>query len=98
LIANSLILNIELIKINENDVIGTIGWEKNEKQQLAPRIVDMSESMNSEKLAESAVSLNLKLMKWRIAPNINLEIVKQTKCLLLGSGTLGCNIARCLLV
>jgi ubiquitin-like modifier-activating enzyme ATG7 len=95
LIGNSLILNIELIKINENDVIGTIGWKKNEKQQLAPRIVDMSESMNSEKVAESAVSLNLKLMKWRIAPNVNLEIVKQTKCLSLGSGTLGCNIACC---
>ena len=98
LLENSLILTIELIKINEHDTIGAIGWEKNEKQQLAPRVVDMSESMNNEKLAESAVSLNLKLMKWRIAPSINLDIIKQTKCLLLGSGTLGCNVARCLLV
>ena len=94
-----MIFTVELIKITDNDNIGsTIGWEKNEKQVLAPRVVDMSESMNSEKLAESAVSLNLKLMKWRIQPNINLDIVKNTKCLLLGSGTLGCNIARCLLV
>lgn len=53
--------------------------------------------MNSEKLAESAVSLNLKLMKWRIMPNIDLEIIKSKKCLLLGSGTLGCNVARTLL-
>jgi ubiquitin-like modifier-activating enzyme ATG7 len=98
-IGNSLIFTVELIKISDNDNIGsTIGWEKNEKQVLTPRIVDMSESMNSEKLAETAVSLNLKLMKWRIQPNINLDIVRNTKCLLLGSGTLGCNIARCLLV
>ena len=57
----------------------------------------MSGTMNTEKLAESAVSLNLKLMKWRIAPNIDLEIIKNKKCLLLGSGTLGCNVARTLL-
>merc|ERR1719215_1038558 len=36
-------------------------------------------------------------MKWRIMPNIDLEVVKNQKCLLLGSGTLGCNVARCLL-
>ncbi len=97
-ISKSYLFTIELIKINDNDSIGTIGWERNEKNQLAPRVVDMSDSMNSEKLAESAVSLNLKLMKWRIAPNVNLDIIKNTKCLLLGSGTLGCNVARCLLV
>ena len=57
----------------------------------------MSNTMNTEKLAESAVNLNLKLMKWRIAPNIDLDIVKNKKCLLLGSGTLGCNVARTLL-
>ena len=76
----------------------TIGWERNEKNQLHPRVVDMSNSMNTEKLAESAVNLNLKLMKWRIAPEIDLDLIKNQKCLLLGSGTLGCNIARCLLV
>lgn len=75
-----------------------IGWERNEKNQLGPRVVDMSKSMNTEKLAESAVSLNLKLMKWRIMPNIDLDVIKNQKCLLLGSGTLGCNVARCLMV
>ena len=75
-----------------------IGWERNEKNQLQPRMVDMSKSMNTEKLAESAVSLNLKLMKWRIMPNIDLDLIKNQKCLLLGSGTLGCNVARCLMV
>lgn len=37
-------------------------------------------------------------MKWRILPDINLEKVKDTKCLILGSGTLGCSVARTLLV
>lgn len=36
-------------------------------------------------------------MKWRVFPEIDLEKVKHTKCLLLGSGTLGCSVARSLL-
>jgi len=98
---NSIILTIELTNVNRSDAhIDTtiIGWERNEKNSLQPRVVDMSGSMNTEKLAESAVSLNLKLMKWRIMPNIDLDVIKKQKCLLLGSGTLGCNVARCLMV
>jgi hypothetical protein len=49
-------------------------------------------------LAESAVDLNLKLMRWRLLPEIQLEKMAGTKCLLLGAGTLGCNVARALLV
>ena len=48
-------------------------------------------------LAQNAVGLNLKLMKWRMAPELDLEIMKHMKCLLLGSGSLGCQIARNLL-
>ena len=100
-ISNSIVFTIELNDVTcENAHIdkSIIGWERNEKNLLQPKVVDMAESMNTEKLAESAVSLNLKLMKWRIAPNINLDIIKSQKCLLLGSGTLGCNVARCLMV
>ena len=49
-------------------------------------------------LADQAVDLNLKLIKWRIAPALNLEKIKDTKCLLLGAGTLGSYVARNLLV
>jgi ubiquitin-like modifier-activating enzyme ATG7 len=96
-LTKSLILNVNLVDLSEPGLMKTIGWERNEKQLFQPRIVDMSTSMNKEKLVETAVSLNLKLMKWRIAPNINLDIIKSKKCLLLGSGTLGCNVARCLM-
>ena len=75
-----------------------VGWEKNEKGTgFGPRIANLRSSMDPSHLAASSVDLNLKLMKWRLLPDIDLDTIKHTKCLLLGSGTLGCNVARCLL-
>ena len=48
-------------------------------------------------LADQALSLNLKLMRWRILPALNLEKVAATRALLLGAGTLGCYVARTLM-
>jgi ubiquitin-like modifier-activating enzyme ATG7 len=98
-IASSVYYNIDAVSITpQEERINTTGWERNLVGKLHPRVVDMSDNMNAEKLAESAVSLNLRLMKWRIAPDINLDVIRNQRCLLLGSGTLGCNVARGLLV
>ncbi|WEW55615.1 Autophagy protein 7 [Emydomyces testavorans] len=73
------------------------GWERNSSGKLSGRTVDLTEHMDPQKMADQSVDLNLKLMKWRISPDLNLEVIKNTKCLLLGAGTLGCYVARNLL-
>lgn len=70
------------------------GWERNENNKIANRTVDLAAYMDPTRLADSAVDLNLKLIKWRIAPSIDLDTIKHTKCLLLGAGTLGAYVAR----
>lgn len=74
-----------------------IGWERDNAGKLGPRIANLASVMDPRKLADDAVDLNLKLMKWRIAPDLNLQRVKDTKCLLLGAGTLGCYVSRLLM-
>lgn len=73
------------------------GWERTEAGKLSSRNVDLSEYMDERKLADQAVDLNLKLIKWRIAPNIDLDVIKNCKCLLLGAGTLGTYVSRTLM-
>ncbi|TFK37809.1 E1-like protein-activating [Crucibulum laeve] len=74
-----------------------VGWEKNPQGKLGPRAADLAPMMDPKRLAEQAVDLNLKLMRWRILPALDLEKVAGTKCLLLGAGTLGCYVARTLM-
>ncbi|XP_037086702.1 ubiquitin-like modifier-activating enzyme ATG7 [Pollicipes pollicipes] len=73
------------------------GWERNERGKMGPRLVNLSSSMEPTLLASSAVDLNLKLMRWRLVPELELERMTSARCLLLGAGTLGCNVARALL-
>ncbi|KAI9268978.1 hypothetical protein BDA99DRAFT_503146 [Phascolomyces articulosus] len=75
----------------------SVGWERNAQAKLAPRMADLGPLMDPIRLADTAVDLNLKLMRWRVMPDLDLDKVKHTKCLLLGAGTLGCYVARCLL-
>lgn len=99
-IGSSLLIEIKdvVYPIERETLPKCLGWEKNERGKLGARMVNLSNSMDPERLANSAVDLNLKLMKWRLLPELNLDILQNTKCLLLGAGTLGCYVARTLMV
>ena len=66
--------------------------------KLGARLADLAPMMDPSRLADQAVDLNLKLMRWRILPSLDLDKIASTKCLLLGAGTLGCYVARVLMV
>lgn len=97
-IKHSISFEIKLPRVTQNEACPkAVGWEKNQKGGMGPRMVDLSECMDPKRLAESSVDLNLKLMRWRLVPTLDLEKVISSKCLLLGAGTLGCNVARTLM-
>lgn len=94
-VGHSIVLNLALPQVtSQSSCPEATGWEKLDG---GVKVVDLSASMDPLKLSESAVDLNLKLMKWRLAPDLQLDTIASTSCLLLGAGTLGCNVARCLL-
>uniref|UniRef100_A0A3B3YCV7 Ubiquitin-like modifier-activating enzyme ATG7 n=1 Tax=Poecilia mexicana TaxID=48701 RepID=A0A3B3YCV7_9TELE len=97
-IQHSVLFQVKLPELPNNSVcLKSVGWEKNPKGAMGPRMVNLSECMDPKRLAESSVDLNLKLMRWRLVPSLDLDKVVNTKCLLLGAGTLGCNVARTLM-
>ncbi|XP_071985124.1 ubiquitin-like modifier-activating enzyme ATG7 isoform X1 [Engystomops pustulosus] len=97
-IKHSISFEIKLPQVAQSQACPkAVGWEKNQKGGMGPRMVNLSECMDPKRLAESSVDLNLKLMRWRLVPTLDLEKVISTKCLLLGAGTLGCNVARTLM-
>lgn len=73
------------------------GWERSVQGKLGPKLADLGSLINPKQLADQAVDLNLKLMKWRVARELDLDIIKNQKVLLLGAGTLGSYVARVLM-
>lgn len=98
--ARSIILPLAMDKVDDVELKSmpkVTGWERNGNGDLRPRVANLAEYMDPTRLADQAVDLNLKLMKWRLAPNLDLDTIKNTKCLLLGAGTLGSYVSRNLL-
>lgn len=81
----------------DKEALKWTGWERNLQGKLLPKGISMGDTMDPIKVAEHFSTLNLKLMKWRLLPALNLDVIRQQKCLLFGAGTLGCAIARSLL-
>ena len=64
---------------------------------LPVQTVDLKSILDPATLVYESSMLNLSLMKWRLVPELDLEKNKKLKCLILGVGTLGCNLIRALL-
>lgn len=90
-------IEVDLTPGNVGELDGVAGWERNSQNKMIPKLTDLSALNDPLTLADQAVDLNLKLMKWRAAPDIDLDSIKNAKCLLLGAGTLGCYVSRGLL-
>lgn len=88
---NFLLIQIDNIQIKEQK------REQSEYVNIETVRVDLKQMFNPESIAENAVDLNINLMKWRMCPLLNTDIIKTSKYLLIGSGTLGCHVSRCLL-
>ena len=92
---NSLFLTIEKVTILPLEKeIETIQLSIKE---LEVNSVDLKSMFNPETIAENAVDLNINLMKWRMCPYLNTDIIRKQKYLLVGAGTLGCHVSRALL-
>ena len=73
------------------------GWERDSRGKTAPKMLRLGKMLDPAQLASSSVALNLSLMRWRIMPSLNLERIALSRVLIIGAGTLGCNVARVLL-
>jgi ubiquitin-like modifier-activating enzyme ATG7 len=84
-------------KISDAPTYKVVGWELNTRAKPGPRWVNLRPLLDSRHLAVQAADLNLKLMKWRMLPDLQVEKLQKTKVLIIGAGTLGCTVARVLL-
>lgn len=81
----------EVVLKAEAQISSDSGWGLQQGQEMK---INLKDQLDTKKLVENAADLNLKLMKWRQAPGLELDILQKTSCLLLGSGSLGCQVAR----
>jgi ubiquitin-like modifier-activating enzyme ATG7 len=91
---NNVLLKVNIVK---GTTFKIVGYSYNELDICGPKVCDLNQFLNPKQLMKDECDLNLKLMKWREWPDLNLDVVTETKCLILGSGTLGCAVARTLL-
>ncbi|KAK6150001.1 hypothetical protein DH2020_017526 [Rehmannia glutinosa] len=89
--------NIYLELKDHQNMPNAVGWELNNRGKKAPRCISLAKTMDPTRLAIAAADLNLKLMRWRQLPSLNLNVLSYARCLLLGAGTLGCQVARMLM-
>ena len=65
-------------------------------QPTTVQSVDLKRFLDPATIAAESVLLNVKLIKWRLIPSIEPERMSSLRVLLIGAGTLGCAVGRCL--
>lgn len=70
------------------------GLEPHPSGTVRPRSVNLANAFSPAALAAQAENLNLSLMKWRLAPQLQQAALSKLRVLLIGAGTLGCHVAR----
>ncbi|KAJ2490670.1 Autophagy protein 7 [Coemansia sp. RSA 2050] len=93
--AQSVVVGVDVAPATEALLVS--GWERDAGGRAAPRVADLSASMDAERLAAAALDLNLQLMRWRLAPGVDVARMAAQRVLLVGAGTLGAYAARALL-
>jgi len=88
---SSFVLDVE---VGTQKQLAATGWERDAAGKHRPRRAELKALTDPAELATSAAKLNLHLMRWRLLPSLDVDTLGATKCLLLGAGTLGCNVAR----
>lgn len=62
--------------------------------KVTEKTFNLKELMDEKELSAQAVDLNIKLMRWRQLETLDLNLLHNVKVLLVGAGTLGCQLAR----
>ena len=58
-----------------------LGWEANGKGKMGARIVDLAPFMDPQRRAVESADLNLKLMRWRFLPDLDIDMLSRCKVL-----------------
>ena len=90
----SKIYHIILPNIHKDFIPPIIGWNTTSQNKIYPKLVDLSKVLDETFIAQEAVNLNLKLMRWRHIPSFDIDKISKIKCLLIGAGTLGSHVAH----
>ena len=71
-----------------------MGWELNERGKPGPRIADLGSTMDPANLAMASADLNVKLMRWRMLPDLDTDGLKESEMLVAGRWNFGLRCSK----